>query len=215
MKDFASLRERMVEDQLVARGIEDENLLSAFSSVPRHEFVPEKERGHAYEDRPLPIGQGQTISQPYIVAEMISALELEAGDRLLEIGLGSGYAAAIMAEVANEVFAVERLAVLVRRAREKLAELEYDNIEVKTGDGTEGWPEKAPFDGILVSAAAPEVPETMLEQLDTGGVLVIPAGDKTVQQLLKITREDEGKYRREKLGGVRFVPLVGRYGWKH
>ncbi|MFW6386589.1 MAG: protein-L-isoaspartate(D-aspartate) O-methyltransferase [Bacillota bacterium] len=213
--DFDSLRERMVEEQLVARGIEDEALLAAFRSVPRHRFVPEKERRHAYEDRPLPIGRGQTISQPYIVAEMISALEPENGDRVLEIGLGSGYAAAIMAEVVNEVYAVERLDELTARARQRFVELGYENIEAKNGDGTQGWSGEAPFDSILVSAAAPEVPDTLLEQLEIGGVMVIPAGDKTVQQLLQVRREEEDNYSKKKLGGVRFVPLVGEYGWKH
>lgn len=204
----------MVEEQLVPRGIENENVLKAFRNVPRHEFVPEDQRDSAYADHPLPIGKGQTISQPYIVAEMISALEPEKGDRVLEIGLGSGYAAALLAEIVENVYAIERVPELTEKAEDVFNSLNYKNIVVKTGDGTKGWPEKAPFDCVLVSAAAPDVPDVLLKQLVNNGVIVIPAGEKMVQQLWKVTRKGEEKFSREKMGAVRFVPLIGEKGWK-
>lgn len=204
----------MVERHLAGRGIDDPRVLEAFRTVPREEFVPQDLVSQAYSDRPLPIGDGQTISQPYIVALTVSALELRGHERVLEIGAGSGYAAAVLGALVSQVFTVERLAPLAEQARERLARLGFRNVHVRCGDGTLGWPEHAPYDAIAVAAGGPEVPRALLEQLAPGGRLVMPVGaDETSQMLLRVTREPDGSFRTEPLGEVRFVPLIGKQGW--
>lgn len=213
---FAAQRNAMVDRQVKARGIHNNALLSAMREVPRERFVHRFMRAEAYADNPLPIGYGQTISQPYIVALMTDALQLSGNERLLEIGTGSGYAAAVLSLLCREVFTVECIEPLARRARRTLASLGYDNVRVRTGDGTLGWPEKAPFDGIVVTAGGPVVPEALKAQLTRGGRLVIPVGDDLMgQQLLRVTRLEHDKFKTENLGGVRFVPLIGEQGWDH
>lgn len=202
-------REAMVERQLVRRGITDKAVLEAMRKVPRHLFVPEAHRDLAYEDSPLPIGAGQTISQPYIVALMAQLLKLHRGDKVLEIGSGCGYAAAVLSEIAGEVYAIEYVDALVRQARENLATAGCKRIHMRSGDGSGGWPEAAPFDAILVSAGAKKLPEELIWQLNTGGRMVVPVGrTEAVQSLLRITRTGERDYSTEDHGGVRFVPLV-------
>ncbi len=214
MVAFSRLRERMVERQIASRGVRDARVLAAMREVPREEFVPKKSRDSSYEDKPLPIEEGQTISQPYIVALMIEALELAPGDRVLEIGAGTGYAAAILSRVAREVFAIERYESLANSARERMRGLGYDNVEIIHGDGTLGVPEHAPYDAIVVSAGAPSVPETVQRQLAIGGRLVIPIGvDLGKQTLVRVRRTGEYEFERASLGGVRFVPLIGSEGW--
>ncbi len=213
MDDFRARRSRMVEEQIAARGLRDPHVLSAMSEVPREHFVAPDMTDHAYEDTPLPIGEGQTISQPFIVAEMIAAAEIRPGDHVLEIGAGSGYAAAVISRIADRVHAVERHPSLARSARDRLTRLGYRNVDVETGDGTLGRPEAAPFDAILVAAGGPEIPETLKRQLAMNGRLVMPVGDERAQHLLKLVREGEGLYRQEDLGRVRFVPLIGAEGW--
>lgn len=213
--EFARERARMVEQQLRPRLIRDEAVLEAMATVPRERFVPEAFRDMAYDDRPLPIGHEQTISQPYIVALMCEALDPEPGDRVLEIGGGSGYAAAVLSRVVAEVVTVERLEPLCERARRSIDEAGYDNIEVVCGDGTRGWEERAPYNGILVAAGGPEVPKSLKRQLAVGGRLVIPVGrDPGHQTLVQVTRKSEDAYEAEDLGQVRFVPLIGAEGWK-
>lgn len=213
--DLKALRQEMVQFQLAARGLTDQRVLDALASVPREAFVPEELVPYAYQDRPLPIEAQQTISQPYIVALMTAALELRPQDRVLEIGTGSGYAAAVLAEICAEVYTVERFGELADSARERLQSLGYDNVHVRHGDGTLGWPEHAPYDGIVVAAAAPEVPEPLKQQLGIGGRLVIPVGATLDSQtLLRIRRIDEERFEYDDLGGVRFVPLVGEAGWR-
>jgi protein-L-isoaspartate(D-aspartate) O-methyltransferase len=215
MTHFETLRHLMVEHQLERRGIRDPLVLEAMRRVPREAFVPPELADEAYADGPLPIGEGQTISQPYIVALMVEALELRGGERVLEIGAGTGYAAAVLAEIAAEVYTVERHAPLAREARERLRALGYDHVQLRVGDGSRGWPEHAPYDAIVVAAGAPEVPEALKEQLAVGGRLVIPVGQgRTLQELLRLRRLSETEYQREELGGVRFVPLVGAEGWE-
>lgn len=212
---FAEARERMVQRQLVRRGIRDPSVLDAMRTVPRERFVPEDVRAEAYEDRPLPIGEGQTISQPYIVAVMAEALSLGPGDRVLEVGAGSGYAAAVLGHIAREVFAVERHEPLARVAAEHVAELGYENVHVTAGDGTLGLPDEAPFDAMLVSAGGPEVPPPLLDQLAEGGRLVIPVGDgRGEQELVRMVRNERGAFDRTSLGRVQFVPLIGSEGWE-
>ncbi|MGO4832094.1 protein-L-isoaspartate(D-aspartate) O-methyltransferase [Rhizobiaceae sp. 2RAB30] len=214
MTDFAQTRETMVEREIVARGIRDAHVLAAMRTVPREEFVPERLRRLAYDDGPLPIGEGQTISQPYVVALMIEAAALRPGERALEIGTGSGYAAALMGQIASEVFTVERHAVLADRARSCLERLGYANIRVETGDGPRGLPDKAPFDVMVASACGPGVPETWKEQLAAGGRIVMPVGGRHgYQDLVKLVRGSDGGFAEEMLGGVRFVPLIGAQGW--
>lgn len=211
---FQEEREYMVEDQLARRGIHDERVLSAFREVPREAFIPPELAEFAYRDTPLPIAEGQTISQPYIVAVTARALNLEGGEKVLEVGTGSGYAAAILARLAGRVYSVERHVALADAARERLRTLGVSNVEVLHGDGTLGWPEHAPYDAIAVAAAAPEVPRALLEQLAPGGRLVIPVGaEGAAQVLMRITREGSG-FREEVLSGVRFVPLIGAQGFQ-
>jgi protein-L-isoaspartate(D-aspartate) O-methyltransferase len=213
--DFGALRQAMVERQIAARGVRDRRVLEALGTVPREAFVPERLAEFAYDDTPLPIGQEQTISQPYVVALMAEALELNAGDRVLEIGAGSGYAAAVLARTAREVWTVERHEPLAREARERMARLGYANVHVIHGDGTLGWPEHAPYDAIVVAAGGPEVPQALLDQLAPGGRLVIPIGpDLRTQSLVRVRRRPDGTDAREDLGGVRFVPLIGAQGWR-
>jgi protein-L-isoaspartate(D-aspartate) O-methyltransferase len=213
-RDFGQLRSEMVEKAIFARGVRSELVLNAMRSAPREVFLPEKLREFAYEDAPLPIEGGQTISQPYIVAFMTEALALEGGGKVLEIEAGSGYAAAILSKIAGEVYTVERIGQLAEKAASKLADLGYHNVRVLHGDGTKGWPEHAPYDGIIVAASGPSVPESLKEQLKIGGRLIIPVGrDPKVQELVRITRISEDEYAREDLADVRFVPLIGQEGW--
>lgn len=214
MADFVKLRDKMVDRQIAARGIRSPAVLDAMRSVPREEFVPESMRDFAYDDAPLPIGANQTISQPYIVAFMIDALCLKGGETVLDIGTGSGYAAAVLAVIAGRVYTIERIEELADSARDRLRRLGYDNVEVIHADGTKGWPDEAPFDGIVVAAGGPEVPESLKEQLKIGGRLVIPIGmDRSIQELVRVTRTSEAEYVLEDLTSVRFVPLVGEEGW--
>ena len=215
MKDFAALRRHMVSAQLAARGISDPDVLEAMSTVPREVFVPVDQLQFAYADAPLPIGQGQTISQPYIVALMTEALQLGPDEEVLEVGTGSGYAAAVLSRIANEVYTVERHRMLARAAEARFQQLGYDNLQVHVGDGTLGWAEHAPYDAIVVTAGGPEVPDPLLEQLAVHGRLVIPVGGRPdMQQLVRVRRNSEQSYHREPLGSVRFVPLVGEAGWQ-
>lgn len=213
-KNIDDMREIMIREHLQGRGIRDRAVLNAMREVPREAFVDERIRDHAYEDHPLSINEGQTISQPYIVAYMTEALELRAGDRVLEIGTGSGYAAAVLSRVVTTVYSVERLDGLAQSARKRLELLGYTNIVVQQGDGTLGWPEHAPYDAIVVTAGAPDVPKPLLEQLAIGGRLVIPVGrSQDLQMLVRVRRVTEHEYRSEDLCGVRFVPLIGSEGW--
>lgn len=205
---WTSQRSTMVERQIASRGIRDPRVLRALRQVPRHEFVPPSVREHAYEDRPLPIGLEQTISQPYIVALMSEALGLEGHEAVLEIGTGSGYQAAVLAEIVTRVYTIEILPELAVDAARTLERLGYENVEVRTGDGYAGWPEKAPFEAILVTAAPSHVPEPLLEQLAIGGRLVLPLGEGDSQDLVRIERTDDG-FERTVLAAVRFVPMTG------
>jgi len=212
--DAATRRRRMVEEQLVRRGIHSEPVLSAMGRVPREMFVPEQQEAAAYQDSPLPIAEGQTISQPYIVAFMLQAAELAPGERALEIGTGSGYAAAVMAEVAGQVFTMERQARLALSARQALEKAGSRNVEIRVGDGTLGWPERAPFNVIVATAGGREIPRSWKEQLAVGGRLVMPVGETPRRQILiKVTRLSDTEYREERLSEVRFVPLIGEQGW--
>ena len=211
--DSTERRERMVERQVAARGIRDASVIRAMRHVPRDKFVPAALAEFAYDDTPLPIAAEQTISQPYIVALMADALELEPGDKVLEIGTGSGYAAAVLARIATEVFTIERHESLCTSARARFAELGIDNVNVRCGDGTKGWPESAPFDAIAVTAGGPAVPESLREQLAIGGRLVIPVGDGGAQRLMRIWRTGTKEFEEEDFGLVRFVPLIGEEGW--
>ncbi len=210
--NYEKEREHMVESQLARRGIKDKRVLDAMRQVPRHLFVPTDVRGLAYCDGPLPIGNGQTISQPYIVALMTELLELTGQERVLELGTGSGYQAAILSLLAREVYSVERHAALAQQAEKVLAQLGYDNVVVSVGDGTLGWPEHSPYEAIIVTAAAPDVPQPLTEQLADGGRLVAPVGSRWSQVLVKVKRQGE-TLARERLTAVAFVPLVGKYGW--
>lgn len=212
LAEATDARARMVEQQLRRRGIDDENVLAAMGRVPRERFVPEHARRRAYEDEALPIGFGQTISQPFMVATMTEALQLHGGEKLLEIGTGSGYQTSVLAEIAERVFSVERIAALYRRARSLLDRLGYHNVVLRHGDGTLGWSDHAPYDAIVVTAGAPHVPQALRDQLAIGGRLVIPVGDRRQQNLLRITR-GETEDRREMLGACVFVDLVGTDGW--
>ena len=206
-------RERMVSDQLRRRDIVDPAVLAAFMCVPREEFVDPEAEKWAYEDSPLAIGFGQTISQPYVVAMTVQALGLTGNERVLEIGTGSGYAAAILGKLAREVHTVERIEELAKTAAERLARLGFANVHVHHGDGTLGWSANAPYQAIAVAAGAPRPPQSLLEQLTIGGRIVIPHGDASNQRLARITRKDERHFVEENLGDVRFVPLLGAEGW--
>jgi len=205
-------RDEMVRTQMEARGITDPKVLAAFRRVPRHLFVSEALRDQAYGDFPLPIGEQQTISQPYIVAEMTQALALGSEDRVLEIGTGSGYQAAILAEIVFRVYTIERIRPLFSKSRKLFDRLRYHNILMKYSDGSLGWADESPFDAIIVTAGAPEIPETLVNQLGIGGRLVIPVGNRYSQELIKIYRDEEGIHTKN-LGGCRFVKLVGEHGW--
>jgi protein-L-isoaspartate(D-aspartate) O-methyltransferase len=214
MTDFSEIRESMVTHQIAARGVRSEKVLAALRKVPREQFLPDGLAEFAYEDSPLPIEAGQTISQPYIVAFMIEALALRGGEKVLEIGAGSGYAAAVLGEIASEVYTIEYVEELARSAASTLARLGYHNVHVLHGDGTLGWAEHAPYDGIVVAAGGPEVPESLKQQLKVGGHLVIPVGDnKDFQELIRVTRISETEFQSEDLADVRFVPLLGAEGW--
>jgi protein-L-isoaspartate(D-aspartate) O-methyltransferase len=213
-KNTAQQRDWMVATQVAARGIRDERVLAAMRRVPRHAFVAATLRRDAYEDTPLPIEEGQTISQPYIVALMLEAARLAPQDRMLEIGAGSGYASALAAQLVAHVDAIERHPRLVELARERLARLGCSNVDLHVGDGSAGWPARAPYDAIVVAAAGPRVPAPLREQLASGGRLVMPVDSGFgAQRLLLVTRGDDGAFREEDLGGVMFVPLVGSEGW--
>ena len=210
---LAEARQWMVESQIRRRGVTDSRVLAALGKVPRHRFVPQHLWDQAYNDYPLPIGEDQTISQPYIVALMTEALELTGQEKVLELGTGSGYQAAILAELAAQVFTIERLSSLAHVAERTLAGLGYTNVMVLVTDGTLGWPEEAPFDAILVTAGSPQVPPPLVEQLAMEGRLVIPVGDKYSQTLTRVRRTPDG-LKHEYLGGCRFVKLIGRHGWQ-
>lgn len=205
-RNFQEERERMVKSQIIARGVKDERILEAMKKVPRHKFVSESMISYAYNDEPLPIGEGQTISQPYIVAYMTERLQLRDNERVLEVGTGSGYQAAILAEIAKEVYTVEIIESLSLKAQKVLRELGYKNIYFKVGDGSLGWPEHAPYDAIMVTAAPENIPKTLQEQLNLSGRMIIPVG-VAFQELILIVREKK-KYKKKSLIPVRFVPLI-------
>lgn len=214
MKD-GRLKERleMVETQIKKRGPFPEEILRALRNIPRHLFVPAESQAQAYEDGPLPIGYGQTISQPYIVAVMMALIRPNKTDKVLEVGMGSGYSAALLSQLVDKVFVVEREASFLAPARERFKLLDIENVEVRKGDGTLGWPEEAPFDTILVAAGSPRVPSALAQQLKIGGLLVVPVGGRQEQELLQVVRESESRFKENKCGSVRFVPLVGKEGW--
>jgi protein-L-isoaspartate(D-aspartate) O-methyltransferase len=215
MPDFAALRDAMVDRQLAGRGISNIPLLAAMRDVPREQFVSDAVRDFAYEDGPLPIEAGQTISQPYIVALMIEAAQVAPGDRVLEIGAGSGYAAAVLSRIAGEVIAIERHAELAELAAARMAAMGYRNVRIVPGDGSAGWPDGAPYDAILAAASGRHVPDPLKRQLKIGGSLVMPIGAPVdLQNLYRITRESEEGWTQENLGPVRFVPLIGAEGWR-
>jgi protein-L-isoaspartate(D-aspartate) O-methyltransferase len=213
-QDYVWVRERMVQEQLVARGIKDPRVLGAMRKVPRHFFVDPGLINRAYDDTALPIGEKQTLSQPYIVARMTEALGLKGYEKILEVGTGSGYQTALLAELSFNVFSVEKIRVLSRRARQLLDRLEYHNIALHAGDGTVGWSDHAPYDAIIVTAAAPDLPRPLLDQLAPGGKLVMPVGDEESQSLVRVTASESG-FEKEHLGDCRFVKLWGKYGWRH
>jgi protein-L-isoaspartate(D-aspartate) O-methyltransferase len=210
---YRDVRQVMVDTQLKRRGITDPRVLAAMGKIPRHHFVPRHLRDQSYGDYPLPIGEDQTISQPYIVALMTQALELTGTEKVLELGAGSGYQAALLGELAAQIFTIERLPTLAQSAKQALDALGYTNVHVRVGDGTLGWPEEAPFDAILVTAGSPKIPPPLLEQLAMGGRLVIPVGDSYTQTLTRVRRTPEG-LKKEYLGGCRFVKLIGKHGWE-
>jgi protein-L-isoaspartate(D-aspartate) O-methyltransferase len=212
--NFEISRKRMVETQLKARGIKDRRVIDAMLKVPRHIFVEEAMAAQAYNDSPLPIGEKQTISQPYMVALMTELLELAGKEKVLEIGTGSGYQAAVLALLADRVYTMERIRPLAMKARKALDSLGLLNINIKISDGTLGWKEEAPFDAIIVTAGAPEIPTVLTDQLAVGGRLIIPVGDQYVQTLVRITKQEDGSLLRENLIGCRFVKLVGKFGWE-
>lgn len=215
MIDFASEREEMVERTIRRRGLGDAALLAAFRAVPREEFISAELAEHAYADRPLPIEAGQTISQPYIVALTVSAAGIQAGDKVLEIGAGSGYAAAVIGQMAGEVVAIERHHELVELAQARMGRLGYANVRILEGDGTRGCPDEAPFDAIVAAASGSHVPAVLIDQLKPGGRIVMPIGDPhAVQSLVKLTKGDDGSIAREELCAVRFVPLIGEHGFR-
>jgi protein-L-isoaspartate(D-aspartate) O-methyltransferase len=212
--DWEADRDRMIARHLRPRGISDPGVLRAMALVPRELFVPPSSRHRAYTDHALPLSHGQTISQPYMVAMMTQALELQGGERVLEVGTGSGYQAAVLSELCSRVWTVERVPELAQTASRLLRDLGYDNVEVRVGDGSRGWPEEAPFDAILVSAAAPHPPPSLLDQLEFhGGRLVVPVGEQDLQRVLRLTRSGS-EYTTERMTACRFVPLLGAEGWE-
>ena len=216
MADFSREREAMVHHQLRRRGITEPEILDAFRAVPREEFVRGGQRHLAYGDYPLPIEAGQTISQPYIVALMIQAAGIKPGDKVLEIGAGSGYASAVISRIAARVVGIERQPKLVEVASERLQRLGYDNVTIVEGDGTIGWPGEAPYDAILAAATGSHVPQPLVDQLAAGGTIVMPVGELAgAQKLIKVTKRDDGSLEESDLGGVRFVPLIGEEGWSN
>ena len=208
------LRQKMVKDQLLSRDIKDKKVLNVFRNVPRHQFIDPAMRKDAYGDFPLSIGKGQTISQPYIVALMVQLLDVLEKDRILEIGTGSGYETAILAELAQDVFSIERIEVLAAKARRILEGLSYKNVHIKIGDGTLGWEEHAPFDKIIVTASSPGIPRPLLDQLSEGGKMVIPVGTRFTQRLTLLEKSEGGRLSEQDVCGCVFVPLIGEYGWK-
>ena len=215
LPDFTVEREAMVERQLKRRGITEPHILEAFLAVPREAFISQDYAHQAYGDHPLPIEADQTISQPYIVALMIQAAGIKPGDTVLEVGSGSGYAAAVISRIAAKVIGIERQHALVGLARERLERLGYANVEIVEGDGTKGWPDKAPYDAILAAASGSHVPAPLVGQLAPNGRLVMPIGEPGwVQELIKVTKQEDGILKQENLGGVRFVPLIGEEGWR-
>ena len=212
--EYESKRLQMLETQIRVRGVKDRRVIEAFRKVPRHLFLDEALWPQAYDDHPLPIGEKQTISQPYIVALMTEALNLTGHEKVLEIGTGSGYQTAILAGLAEQVYSIERIPSLAKRARKILDDLQYTNVITNIGDGTQGWKEYSPYAGIIVTASAPEAPNPLLQQLEVGGRLVIPIGDELTQDLMVYVKEGEDRYREENYGGVRFVKLIGAYGWR-
>ncbi len=213
MTGYEKERRRMVEEQIVGRGVNNERVLAAMNKVPRHEFLPEALSGMAYADNALPIGEGQTISQPYMVALMTELLGLTGSERVLEIGTGSGYQAAVLAELCGKVYTVERIKAIAEKARAALDRLGYKNVAIKIYDGTYGWKEMAPFDAIIVTAGAPEIPAPLVDQLKEGGRLVIPVGERYQQRLVKVVKTSEGTITESSIPCV-FVPLIGNHGWK-
>jgi len=213
MIDFPKARLKMVEEQITSRGIKEAKVIAAMKKIPRHLFVEEALQNQAYTDHPLPIGEKQTISQPYMAALMTEALLLTGKEKVLEIGTGSGYQTAILAELSEKVFSIERIRPLAIRARKLLYELGYFNVEIKIFDGTFGWVEDSPFDAIMVTAGSPDIPQPLIDQLAPGGRLVIPVGEAFVQDLFRVTKTEAG-VKKEDLGGCRFVKLIGKYGWK-
>lgn len=216
MDRYKKQRKKMVDSQVRSRGIKDERVLQAMEKIPRHLFVDEGLLNQAYDDNPLPIGERQTISQPYIVALMTEALQLTGKEKVLEIGTGSGYQAALLAELADRVLSIERIASLASKARNILESLNYFNVLIWVGDGTYGWKDESPFDAIIVTAGAPAIPDTLKDQLAVGGKLIIPVGDRHTQTMMKLTRlsDDPDDIKIEDLGGCRFVNLMGEHGWK-
>ncbi len=211
--EYSVARRRMVESQIVARNITDQAVLEAILNTPRHLFVDEGLRQHAYTDATLPIGEKQTISQPFMVAAMTQALGLKGGERILEIGTGSGYQTAVLSPLVSRIYTIERIASLAGRARKIFDQLRLTNINLKVGDGTIGWRDQGPFDGIIVTAGAPEVPTEFLDQLAVGAPLVVPVGSLDRQVLLRIVRNEDGSFSQEELMDCRFVPLIGEKGW--
>jgi len=211
--NFEKERGRMVEEQIVGRGVKDTRVLAAMRKIPRHEFLPEAIRGVAYADQALPIGEGQTMSQPYMVALMTELLELKGPERVLEIGTGSGYQAAVLAELCEKVYTVERVKMLAAQARVVLDRLGYKNVAIKVYDGTYGWKETAPFDAIVVTAGSPDVPSALVDQLKDGGRLVIPVGERHSQQLVRMMKTSRGIVTEKSVPCI-FVPLIGAHGWK-
>jgi protein-L-isoaspartate(D-aspartate) O-methyltransferase len=214
MDAYNSKRQHMVDTQIIPRGIKDQRVINAMRKIPRHLFLDEAFWPQAYEDHPLPIGEKQTISQPYIVAIMTEALQLTGTETVLEIGAGSGYQTAILAELAEQVYTIERIPSIAKRARKTFDQLQYKNIIITIRDGTAGWKEHSPYDSIIVTAASPGAPKPLLEQLATGGRLVIPIGDEFTQELIVYEKKDENEFKEENYGGCRFVKLIGEYGWK-
>ncbi len=212
--DYETLRKRMVEEQLIPRGIKDPRVLNAFYKIERHKFIPENLRNTAYADFPLPIGEGQTISQPYIVALMTECLDLTGKEKVLEIGTGSGYQTAILAELAGEVYSIERFESLAERAQTILGDLGYKNIKIKVGDGTMGWEEARPFDRIIITAASPKVPLPLIDQLTDNGKLILPLGE-SFSQVLTLVEKKDGKLKSIDVCGCVFVPLIGKHGWSN